>query len=129
MMEGLAVASILLVDDHPPNLMALEAALEPLGQRLVKARSGAEALRLLVNEEFAVILLDVQMPELDGLEASRQICQRWARGERPRIIGLTANAMEGDRELCLEAGMDDYVSKPIRLEELVGALSRSQPVV
>jgi CheY-like chemotaxis protein len=65
------------------------------------------------------------MPEMDGLEATRQICARWPREQRPRIIAMTANAMRGDRETCLEAGMDDYVSKPIRPAELAAALERA----
>jgi CheY-like chemotaxis protein len=69
--------------------------------------------------------MDVQMPEMDGLEATREICHRLPGGERPRIVAMTANAMQGDREICLEAGMDDYVSKPIHVEELVAALNRS----
>jgi len=68
--------------------------------------------------------MDVQMPEMDGLEATRQICQRWTRDERPRIIAMTANALRGDREMCLAAGMDDYIAKPIRVNELVEALSK-----
>ncbi|MBN1402726.1 MAG: response regulator, partial [Anaerolineae bacterium] len=68
----------------------------------------------------------VQMPEMDGLEASRRICARWPRGQRPRIIAMTANVMQGDREVCLEAGMDDYVAKPIRVDELASALSRAR---
>jgi CheY-like chemotaxis protein len=68
------------------------------------------------------------MPEMDGLEATRPICARWPRGRRPRIIALTANAMQGDREICLEAGMDDYLAKPIRVEELVAALSVCRPL-
>jgi CheY-like chemotaxis protein len=75
-----------------------------------------------------VVLMDVQMPEMDGLEATRQICARWPRGERPQIIAMTANAMQGDREMCLEAGMDDYLSKPIRVEELISALIQCQPL-
>jgi len=62
------------------------------------------------------------MPEMDGLEATRRICERFATGTRPRIVAMTANAMQGDREACLQAGMDGYVSKPIRLEELLAAV-------
>jgi CheY-like chemotaxis protein len=68
--------------------------------------------------------MDVQMPELDGFEASREINRRWPGELRPRIVAMTANAMQGDRELCTAAGMDDYVAKPIRVEELVAALER-----
>ena len=66
--------------------------------------------------------MDVQMPEMDGLEAARRICARWGADERPRIVAMTANAMQGDREMCLAAGMDDYLTKPIRVDRLVAAL-------
>jgi HPt (histidine-containing phosphotransfer) domain-containing protein len=72
--------------------------------------------------------MDVRMPEMDGLEATRNILQRWPGPDRPRIIAMTAGATEADREACLAAGMDDYVSKPIRREELAAALARSTPV-
>gem|GEM_PF-1855798 len=78
------------------------------------------------RQEYDVILMDVQMPEMDGLEATRSICQRWPAGQRPRLIALTANAMESDRQACFEAGMDDYMSKPIRPDVLVDALKRCQ---
>jgi CheY-like chemotaxis protein len=79
----------------------------------------------LERQRYDVVLMDVQMPELDGLDATRSIRQRWPSGGQPRIVAMTANAMQGDRELCLAAGMDDYISKPIHTEELVAALSRS----
>jgi CheY-like chemotaxis protein len=72
--------------------------------------------------------MDVQMPEMDGLEATHEICQEWPPQRRPRIIAMTANAMKEDREKCLAAGMDDYVSKPIRVEELVEALQKCTPL-
>ena len=71
---------------------------------------------------YDVVLMDVQMPEMDGLDAAREICSRWEPNERPRIIAMTANAMQGDREMCIAAGMDDYLTKPIRVERLVEAL-------
>jgi CheY-like chemotaxis protein len=98
-----------------------------MGYRADVAANGLEAIEALERQPYDVVLMDVQMPEMDGLEATRQICARWPVGERPRIIAMTANAMQGDREMCLAAGMDDYVSKPIRVEELVQALSRCQP--
>jgi HPt (histidine-containing phosphotransfer) domain-containing protein len=72
--------------------------------------------------------MDVQMPELDGLDASRQICERWPMDVRPRIIAMTANALPEDREACFAAGMDDYVAKPIRPNELAAALHRVRPL-
>src|SRR5262249_9476234 len=76
----------------------------------------------------AVILMDVQMPEVDGLEASRAICARWAASERPRIIAMTAEAMQGDRDKCLAAGMDDYIAKPVTLDRLRAALATCRPL-
>jgi len=71
--------------------------------------------------------MDVQMPEMDGLEASRRVTAKWPSTQRPRIVAMTANAMQGDREECLAAGMDDYVTKPIRVDALVQALMTAAP--
>jgi CheY-like chemotaxis protein len=88
------------------------------------AENGLEAIEALENKEFDVVLMDVQMPELDGLGATRQIRARWP--DRPlHIVAMTANAMAGDRDLCIAAGMNDYVSKPIRVPELAEALART----
>jgi CheY-like chemotaxis protein len=76
-------------------------------------------------QTYDVVLMDVQMPDMDGLEASRRITERWSGLERPRIVAMTANAMQGDREMCMAAGMDDYVAKPIRLDQLVEALNHT----
>ena len=77
------------------------------------------------RQTYDVVLMDVQMPEMDGLDATRRICARWRPDERPRIVAMTANAMQGDREQCVAAGMDDYVSKPVRVPDLEAALKRA----
>jgi CheY-like chemotaxis protein len=77
------------------------------------------------RQTYDVVLMDVQMPELDGLDATRRICAALPQDKRPRIIAMTANAMQGDREMCLAAGMDDYITKPIRVDQLVKALNNA----
>jgi CheY-like chemotaxis protein/HPt (histidine-containing phosphotransfer) domain-containing protein len=120
---------ILLAEDYVVNQKVALRLLAQMGYRADVAANGLEAIQALERQPYDVVLMDVQMPEMDGLEATRQICARWPVGERPRIIAMTTNAMQGDREMCLAAGMDDYVSKPIRVEELVQALARCRPVV
>jgi GAF domain-containing protein/CheY-like chemotaxis protein/tetratricopeptide (TPR) repeat protein len=115
---------ILLAEDNAVNQKLALRILERLGYRADIASNGLEAVESIERQTYDVILMDVQMPEMDGLEATRQIIAKWPQ-KHPRIIGLTANALEGDREQCLAAGMDDYISKPIRVEELVDALERS----
>jgi len=88
------------------------------------AGNGLEVLDALHRQAYDVVLMDVQMPEMDGLSASRYICQNWSRTTRPRIIAMTANALQSDRETCLAAGMDDYLTKPIRLAVLAQILSQ-----
>ncbi len=113
---------ILLAEDLLVNQKLALRLLEQMGYRADVASNGIEAVELVARQTYDVVLMDVQMPEMDGLEASRRICARLPRGQRPTIIAMTANAMQGDREMCLAAGMDDYVSKPIRKEELINAL-------
>lgn len=117
---------ILLAEDNAVNQKLALRLLQQMGYRADVAGNGIEVLESLERQTYDAILMDVQMPEMDGLEASRQINKRWARDERPRIIAMTANAMQGDREMCLAAGMDDYVTKPIRVEELVAALLKTK---
>jgi GAF domain-containing protein/DNA-binding response OmpR family regulator/tetratricopeptide (TPR) repeat protein len=119
---------ILLAEDILVNQKLALRLLEQMGYRADVASNGLEAIQSVQRQPYDVILMDVQMPEMDGLEASRQICARWPRGKRPTIIAMTANAMQGDREMCLEAGMDDYVSKPIRTDELIKALLKANPI-
>ena len=117
---------ILLTEDNAVNQKLALRLLSQMGYRADVAANGLEAIQAVERQPYDVILMDVQMPEMDGLEATRQICKRWPESKRPRIIAMTASAMQGDREMCLEAGMQDYVTKPIRVEELVNALSRSK---
>jgi CheY-like chemotaxis protein len=99
--------------------------LEQMGYRADVAANGREAVQGVERGIYDVVLMDVQMPEMDGLEATRKI--RDLSGFRqPYIIGLTANAMQGDREMCLNAGMDHYIPKPIRVVELVDALYKAE---
>jgi PAS domain S-box-containing protein len=124
---------ILLAEDYVVNQKLALRLLAQMGYRADVAANGLETIQALERQPYDVVLMDVQMPEMDGLEATRAIRARWPAAEqqgppRPRIIAMTANAMQGDREICLEAGMDDYVSKPIRVEELVQALSRCWPL-
>ncbi len=118
--------SILLAEDNVFNQKLAAHLLSQMGYRADLAANGLEAIQSVERQHYDVILMDVQMPELDGLEATRQICARWPREQRPYIIAMTANAMQGDREMCLAAGMDDYISKPIHVEDLVQALARCQ---
>ena len=119
---------ILLAEDNAVNQKLALRLLSQMGYRADLAANGLEVVQAVERQTYDAILMDVQMPEMDGLEASRRICARWPREQRPAIIAMTANAMEGDREMCLAAGMDDYISKPIRIEELMAALLRVQPI-
>jgi CheY-like chemotaxis protein/HPt (histidine-containing phosphotransfer) domain-containing protein len=117
---------ILLAEDHLLNQRVALRMLERLGYRADVAENGREVLERLTQAPYDVVLMDVQMPEMNGLDASRSICARWPASERPRIIAMTAEAMEGDREMCLAAGMDDYIVKPVSLEQLRRALGESR---
>ena len=118
---------ILLAEDNVVNQKLALRLLQQMGYRADLAANGLEAIECIGRQVYDVVLMDVQMPELDGLEASRRIAARVPLNERPRIVAMTANAMQGDREACLAAGMDDYITKPIRVDRLVEALSRATP--
>jgi len=112
---------ILLAEDNAVNQKLALRLLAQMGYRADVASNGIEAVESIERQRYDVILMDVQMPEMDGLEATRQI--RKKKIPQPYIVAMTANAMQGDREMCLEAGMNFYVAKPIRVPELVSALS------
>jgi len=115
---------ILMADDNRVNQKVGSSFLEKLGYRAEVVGNGLEVLHALERQPYDIVFLDVQMPEMDGYEAARQLRRRWTGTDRPRIIAMTANAMQGDRERCLKAGMDDYIAKPMRAEDLRIALER-----
>src|SRR4029453_13121248 len=120
---------ILVAEDNVVNQQLALRVLQKLGYRAEVTANGLEALQALEREPYDVVLMDVQMPTMDGLEATRRIHQRWPEGRRPHVIAATASAMQEEREACLAAGMDDYLSKPIRVDELAAALRRCRPHV
>jgi len=114
---------LLLVDDNEINRKVALRMLQKLGASATVAVNGAEAVHLIAENRFDMVFMDCQMPEMDGFEATRVVREREVlRGGHLRIVAMTANAMEGDREQCLACGMDDYVAKPVRIEPLVDQL-------
>ena len=117
---------ILLAEDVIVNQKVVLHLLKRLGYYADVANNGQEVLEALHRQLYDVIFMDVQMPQMDGLEATHRIYQEWSPLQRPWIIAMTANSLRGDRETCLRAGMNDYISKPIRIEALVEALNTYQ---
>ena len=113
---------ILLAEDNPTNQRMATLMLGRMGYRVDIANNGLEVLTALEKHPYNVVLLDVQMPEMDGLTCAAELGKRYPKAQRPYLVAMTANAMTGDRENCIAAGMDDYVSKPVRPHELKRAL-------
>ena len=113
---------VLVADDNALNQNLLKRLVSKLGHTADVVSNGREAVASVAQEPYDAVLMDVLMPEMDGLVAAEAICRRWPRGNRPRLIALTAMAGPGDQERCMRAGFDDYMSKPVRLEELSEAL-------
>jgi signal transduction histidine kinase/DNA-binding response OmpR family regulator/putative methionine-R-sulfoxide reductase with GAF domain len=116
---------ILVAEDNVVNQRLALRLLEKLGYRADVAANGLEAVEAVERQAYDLVLMDVQMPEMDGVEATRHILERWTDGKRPWIVAMTAEVMRGDREGFLAAGMNDYVAKPIRPQELVAAITRT----
>jgi signal transduction histidine kinase/CheY-like chemotaxis protein len=119
-----SAAFILVVEDSPVNRLVTVRVLERCGFRAHVVNDGQEALDALSTQAYDAVLMDCQMPELDGYEATRELRRREGDGRRTPVIAMTAHAMTGDRERCLEAGMDDYIAKPVRSQALVAVLAR-----
>jgi CheY-like chemotaxis protein len=123
--DPLSSLRVLLVEDNAVNRILATRLLEKRGHRVVLAANGREALDALENQSYDLVFMDVQMPEMDGIEATLAIREREkTSGNHQPIIALTAHAMKGDRERCLDAGMDGYLSKPIRPQDLEEILEK-----
>jgi CheY-like chemotaxis protein len=120
--EDLVGRTVLLIDDDARNIFALSSVLERRGMRVLTATTGSEAIALVeTTPDLAIVLMDIMMPEMDGYQTIRVIRQKPAFRRLP-IIALTAKAMKGDREKCMEAGASDYLAKPVNTEQLLSAL-------
>jgi len=120
--EALAGRKVLVVDDDVRNIFALSSVLERRGMTVLSAGTGKEAIETIENTpDLAIVLMDIMMPEMDGYETMQVIRQNPALRRLP-IIALTAKAMKGDRERCLEAGASEYLAKPVNTEQLLSAL-------
>jgi CheY-like chemotaxis protein len=119
-----AKVRILVAEDNPVNQRIAVRILEKAGYQAEAVSDGKQALEALAKNDYDLVLMDVQMPEMDGFQATMEIRRLEAATGRTPIIAMTANAMTGDRERCLAAGMDDYIGKPVRLEELQKMIER-----
>jgi CheY-like chemotaxis protein len=117
---------ILVVEDYKANVLVVTALLEEFGYSFTVAKNGQEALERVKEEPFDLILMDVQMPGIDGFEAT-QLIREWEKGgdgKRTPIIGLTAHALSGDRQRCLSHGMDDYIAKPFHPDDFKNKIEK-----
>ena len=117
--------SILLAEDNPINQIVAASILDEMAYKVELAENGLQAVEALRKKAYDVIFMDMQMPEMDGLEATRYIRAEFPPDRQPIIIAMTANAMDGDKQECLDAGMNDYISKPVLPEAVEAALQRS----
>ena len=116
---------ILIADDNVINQKVAERMLQKMGYRPDIVSNGLEILQALEQAPYDLIFIDVHMPEMDGLEATRRICDKYSKDNRPLLVAMTADAMPGDKEKCIEAGMDDYICKPVKIPELEKALKKA----
>jgi CheY-like chemotaxis protein len=117
---------VLVAEDNPVNQVVIGLVLKRMGHRVELAGNGLDAVLALERQVFDVVFMDVHMPEMDGLEATRRIVEKWPRHERPPIFAMTASVLEDERERCLEVGMEGFVTKPVNVKELAALLEKLQ---
>ena len=118
--------AILVAEDNPSNQKVLVEMLKRLGYRADAVADGIEVLQALKIRPYDLVFMDIRMPEMDGLTATREIRKRWP-DNGPKVVAITAFAMDGDQEMCLEAGMDDYIAKPVKANDLATLLRNIAP--
>ena len=116
---------ILLAEDNVINQKVIERILQKMSYRPDIVSNGLEVLQSLRQIPYDVIFMDVHMPDMDGIEATRKICQKYKKEDRPYLIALTADVLQGDKEKCIAEGMDDFTGKPVKIPELERALERA----
>ena len=116
---------ILVAEDNPSNQRVLVEMLKKLGYRADAVADGREVVQALERQDYDLVLMDIKMPEMDGITAT-QVIRKLRPEKGPKIVAITAFALEGDREKCLEAGMDDYIAKPVQMRELAEVLKKNQ---
>jgi CheY-like chemotaxis protein len=119
---------VMVADDNPVNRKVALGCLKRLGYQADSATNGVELLERLRHVAYDLVFMDVQMPEMDGLEATRRIRTEFPPANQPRIVAMTAAAFPEDRSRCMDAGMDDYVAKPVSMDELTAVLRRAHPL-
>jgi CheY-like chemotaxis protein len=122
--KGLSSAFILLAEDDESNRKVTYAMLKRLGYRADAVSNGREALLALKSHSYDIILMNLRMPEMDGLEATREIRQHCSASQQPKIIALTAYILPNSKEICLEAGMNDFMQKPVKMNDLAAMLGK-----
>ena len=125
-LSGLKPMRILVAEDNPSNQRVLVEMLKRLGYRADAVADGREVIQALERQDYDLVLMDIKMPEMDGITAT-QVIRKLRPENGPKIIAITAFALEGDREKCLEAGMDDYIAKPVQMRDLAEVLKKNQP--
>ena len=121
-MTIISALNILIAEDNPVNQKVAQLMLQRLGHRADLAANGQEVLRAMENRAYDLVLMDIQMPDMNGIEATKHIRSRWQQG--PKIIAITSFDPEFCREQCFSAGVDDFINKPIRMNELGAAIER-----